>query len=58
MTTTAATDAEESGAHPRLAAAPRALGPADLLSRARRFPQASRTAAEAAAGGCEPSRTA
>ncbi|MFF9770767.1 hypothetical protein ACF1GT_30010 [Streptomyces sp. NPDC014636] len=58
MTTTAATGAEEWGAHPRFAAAPRALGLADVRARARRFPEASRTAAGAAATGCEPSRTA
>ncbi|MCC5480076.1 YbaK/EbsC family protein [Streptomyces barringtoniae] len=53
MTTTAATDAEESGAHPRFAEALRALGLEDLLARARRFPEATRTAAEAAAAiGC------
>ncbi|MEV6834959.1 YbaK/EbsC family protein [Streptomyces sp. NPDC051133] len=51
--TTAATDAEESGAHPRFADALRARGLDDLLVRTRRFPQATRTAAEAAAAiGC------
>ncbi|MEU1402145.1 YbaK/EbsC family protein [Streptomyces sp. NPDC005728] len=54
MTTTAATDAEESGAHPRFAEALRALGLEDVLARTRRFPEATRTAAEAAAAiGCE-----
>ncbi|MFE2095555.1 YbaK/EbsC family protein [Streptomyces sp. PTD9-10] len=57
MTTTAATDAEESGAHPRFAEALRALGLEELLARTRRFPEATRTAAEAAAAlGCELSR--
>ncbi|TVZ97979.1 YbaK/EbsC family protein [Streptomyces sp. BK340] len=55
MTTTAATDAEESGAHPRFAEALRALGLEELLARTRRFPEATRTAAEAALG-CELSR--
>ncbi|MFI9806328.1 YbaK/EbsC family protein [Streptomyces sp. NPDC052301] len=51
--TTAATDAEGSGAHPRFADALRALGLDDLLGRTRRFPEATRTAAEAAAAiGC------
>ncbi|MGW0995451.1 YbaK/EbsC family protein [Streptomyces sp. NPDC002520] len=51
--TTAATDAEESGAHPRFAEAVRALGLDDVLARTRRFPEATRTAAEAAAAvGC------
>ncbi|MFF7470712.1 YbaK/EbsC family protein [Streptomyces sp. NPDC008092] len=55
MTTTAATDADagESGAHPRFAAALEELGLAELTSRVRRFPDATRTAAEAAAAvGC------
>ncbi|MEU2059810.1 YbaK/EbsC family protein [Streptomyces sp. NPDC013455] len=57
MTTTAATDTEESGAHPRFAEALRALGLEDVLTRARRFPEATRTAAEAAAAvGCELSQ--
>jgi prolyl-tRNA editing enzyme YbaK/EbsC (Cys-tRNA(Pro) deacylase) len=55
--TTAATDAEESGAHPRFAEAVRALGLDDVLARTRRFPEATRTAAEAAAAvGCELSQ--
>ncbi|MEV7319332.1 YbaK/EbsC family protein [Streptomyces sp. NPDC093970] len=56
MTTTAATDAdaEGSGAHPRFAAALQELGLGELTSRVRRFPDATRTAAEAAAAvGCE-----
>ncbi|MGV9560616.1 YbaK/EbsC family protein [Streptomyces sp. NPDC003522] len=62
MTTTAATDADEpgdsttagtSGAHPRFAEALDALGLGDLHPRVRRFPDATRTAAEAAAAiGC------
>src|SRR3954469_19688141 len=55
--TTAATDAGETGAHPRFAEALRALGLEDLLARVRRFPEATRTAAEAAAAiGCELSQ--
>ncbi|MEU3979509.1 YbaK/EbsC family protein [Streptomyces sp. NPDC026672] len=51
--TTAATDAEGSGAHPRFAAALEELGLGELHSRIRRFPDATRTAAEAAAAvGC------
>ncbi|MGC9539177.1 YbaK/EbsC family protein [Streptomyces sp. UG1] len=53
--TTAATDAEEEGfaAHPRFAEALRELGLDDLHGRIRRFPDATRTAAEAAAAiGC------
>ncbi|MFD4600786.1 YbaK/EbsC family protein [Streptomyces sp. NPDC058464] len=56
MTTTAATDADagDSGAHPRFAAALEDLGLGELTSRIRRFPDATRTAAEAAAAvGCE-----
>ncbi|MEU7425732.1 YbaK/EbsC family protein [Streptomyces sp. NPDC040750] len=57
MTTTAATDAEGSGAHPRFAEALREQGLGELVGRVRRFPEATRTAAEAAAAvGCEPSR--
>ncbi|MBY8845603.1 YbaK/EbsC family protein [Streptomyces sp. SP2-10] len=57
MTTTADTDAEEFGAHPRFAEALRALGLEDVLARTRRFPEATRTAAEAAAAiGCELSQ--
>lgn len=55
--TTATTDAEESGAHPRFAAALRSLGLGDVLARTRRFPEGTRTAAEAAAAvGCELSQ--
>ncbi|MCX5090821.1 YbaK/EbsC family protein [Streptomyces sp. NBC_00365] len=55
MTTDAT--AEESGAHPRFAEALAELGLADLLPRVRRFPDATRTAAEAAAAiGCELSQ--
>ncbi|MDK1348106.1 YbaK/EbsC family protein [Streptomyces sp. 378] len=55
--TTAATDADGSGAHPRFAEALRELGLGDLVSRVRRFPDATRTAAEAAAAiGCELSQ--
>ncbi|MCX3286886.1 YbaK/EbsC family protein [Streptomyces sp. NEAU-H22] len=57
MTTTAATDAEGSGAHPRFAEALRELGLGDLVPQVRRFPEATRTAAEAAAAvGCELSQ--
>ncbi|KJK38356.1 YbaK/prolyl-tRNA synthetase associated protein [Streptomyces variegatus] len=57
MTTTAATDAEGSGAHPRFAEALRELGLGDLVGRVRRFPDATRTAEEAAAAiGCELSQ--
>ncbi|MFF5571517.1 YbaK/EbsC family protein [Streptomyces luteogriseus] len=56
MTTTAAT-AEGSGAHPRFAEALRELGLGDLLPQVRRFPEATRTATEAAAAiGCELSQ--
>ncbi|KMS70566.1 YbaK/prolyl-tRNA synthetase associated protein [Streptomyces viridochromogenes] len=52
--TTAATESEGFGAHPRFAEALRELGLADLHARIRRFPDATRTAAEAAAAiGCE-----
>ncbi len=55
--TTAATDAEESGAHPRFAEALEQLGLGELTGRVRRFPEATRTAAEAAAAiGCELSQ--
>ncbi|MFF7974074.1 YbaK/EbsC family protein [Streptomyces sp. NPDC007905] len=55
--TTAATDAGETGAHPCFAEALRTLGLEDLLARVRRFPEATRTAAEAAAAiGCELSQ--
>ncbi|MEG3627225.1 YbaK/EbsC family protein [Streptomyces poriticola] len=44
-------------AHPRFAEALHTLGLGDLAGRIRRFPEATRTAAEAAAAiGCEPSR--
>jgi prolyl-tRNA editing enzyme YbaK/EbsC (Cys-tRNA(Pro) deacylase) len=57
MTTTAATDAENSGVHPRFAEALRDLGIEDLARQVRRFPEATRTAAEAAAAlGCELSQ--
>ncbi|WP_416979106.1 YbaK/EbsC family protein [Streptomyces sp. T028] len=45
------------GAHPRFAGALRELGLDDLNARVRRFPEATRTAAEAAAAiGCELSQ--
>lgn len=45
---------EGSGAHPRFAEALTALGLGELHTRIRRFPEATRTAAEAAAAlGCE-----
>ena len=51
MTTT---PAEDSGANPRFAAALEEMGLGDLHDRVRRFPDATRTAAEAAAAiGCE-----
>ncbi|MFJ6707111.1 MULTISPECIES: YbaK/EbsC family protein [unclassified Streptomyces] len=56
MTTTAAADADAEGfgAHPRFAAALEELGLGELTARVRRFPDATRTAAEAAAAvGCE-----
>lgn len=54
MTTNAT---EESGAHPRFAEALRELGLDELHDRIRRFPDATRTAAEAAAAiGCELSQ--
>jgi prolyl-tRNA editing enzyme YbaK/EbsC (Cys-tRNA(Pro) deacylase) len=60
MTTTAATDADDagrSGAHPRFAEALRELGLDELHARIRCFPDATRTAAEAAAAiGCELSQ--
>ncbi|MGP4010907.1 YbaK/EbsC family protein [Streptomyces sp. 4N124] len=53
--TTSAT--ESSGAHPRFAEALQQLGLGELHSRIRRFPDATRTAAEAAAAiGCELSQ--
>ncbi|WP_318203084.1 YbaK/EbsC family protein [Streptomyces sp. SCL15-4] len=55
--TTTDTAAHDPGAHPRFAEALRALGLDGLLARTRRFPEATRTAAEAAAAiGCEPDR--
>jgi prolyl-tRNA editing enzyme YbaK/EbsC (Cys-tRNA(Pro) deacylase) len=55
--TTSATDAENSGAHPRFAEALLELGIGDLVRQVRRFPEATRTAAEAAAAlGCELSQ--
>lgn len=57
MTTTAATDAENSGAHPLFAQALRELGLDEVVPLIRRFPEATRTAAEAAAAlGCELSQ--
>ncbi|CAL9480433.1 YbaK/EbsC family protein [Streptomyces sp. XY006] len=57
MTTTAATDASGSGAHPLFVQALREAGLDDLVGQVRRFPEATRTAAEAAAAlGCELSR--
>jgi prolyl-tRNA editing enzyme YbaK/EbsC (Cys-tRNA(Pro) deacylase) len=55
MTTSdAATGPGDSGAHPRFAEALRELGLEELHARIRRFPDATRTAAEAAAAlGCE-----
>ncbi|KPI21659.1 YbaK/prolyl-tRNA synthetase associated region [Actinobacteria bacterium OK074] len=48
------TGGTDSGAHPRFAAALRELGLDDLHTHVRRFPDATRTAAEAAAAvGCE-----
>src|SRR3954469_22104648 len=47
----------DSGAHPRFAEALRELGLDELTARVRRFPDATRTAAEAAAAiGCELSQ--
>ncbi|MEV5312647.1 YbaK/EbsC family protein [Streptomyces sp. NPDC052610] len=55
--TTAATDAEGSGAHPRFAEALTRMGLAEVLGGVRRFPDKTRTAAEAAAAiGCELSQ--
>ncbi|MGW1725058.1 YbaK/EbsC family protein [Streptomyces sp. NPDC002306] len=57
MTTTNDGAAEDSAAHPRFAEALRELGLTDLHGRIRRFPDATRTAAEAAAAlGCELSQ--
>ncbi|MER6343466.1 YbaK/EbsC family protein [Streptomyces sp. NPDC001595] len=55
--TSAATDTGNAGAHPRFAEALRELGLAEVLGRVRRFPDHTRTAAEAAAAiGCELSQ--
>lgn len=55
--TTSATDSEGSAAHPRFAEALRELGLGDVAGQVRRFPDATRTAAEAAAAiGCELSQ--
>ncbi|GHE26576.1 aminoacyl-tRNA deacylase [Streptomyces cellulosae] len=55
--TTSATDTEGSAAHPRFAEALRELGLEDVAGQVRRFPDATRTAAEAAAAiGCELSQ--
>ncbi|MGY1579708.1 YbaK/EbsC family protein [Streptomyces sp. MN13] len=55
--TTAATDAGEPAAHPRFAEALTRMGLAEVLGRVRRFPDETRTAAEAAAAiGCELSQ--
>ncbi|MFB7932928.1 YbaK/EbsC family protein [Streptomyces sp. NPDC056039] len=57
MTTTAATDAEDSGAHPLFAQALRERGLDEVVPLVRRFPEATRTAAEAAAAlGCDLSQ--
>ncbi|MCT9138142.1 YbaK/EbsC family protein [Streptomyces violarus] len=57
MTSTAATDAGNSGAHPLFAQALRELGLDEVVPLIRRFPEATRTAAEAAAAlGCELSQ--
>ncbi|MFE2584131.1 YbaK/EbsC family protein [Streptomyces sp. NPDC059378] len=57
MTTTDGTAAEDSAAHPRFAEALREMGLAELQGRVRRFPDATRTAGEAAAAiGCELSQ--
>ncbi|MPY35850.1 YbaK/EbsC family protein [Streptomyces adustus] len=57
MTTTDGTAAEDSAAHPRFAEAVREMGLAELPGRVRRFPDATRTAGEAAAAiGCELSQ--
>ncbi|MFF8992287.1 YbaK/EbsC family protein [Streptomyces sp. NPDC014983] len=52
--TTTATGTDGSGAHPRFAQALKELGLEEVLGRARRFPEGTRTAVEAAeAIGCE-----
>ncbi|GGT37538.1 YbaK/EbsC family protein [Streptomyces chromofuscus] len=57
MTTSDAENASASAAHPRFAAALDAVGLGALHGRIRRFPEATRTAAEAAAAiGCELSQ--
>ncbi|MFF3894231.1 YbaK/EbsC family protein [Streptomyces sp. NPDC001812] len=55
--TTAATDHEGSAAHPRFAEALREMGLLEVIGQVRRFPDAARTAPEAAAAiGCELSQ--
>ncbi|QIJ63203.1 YbaK/EbsC family protein [Streptomyces sp. JB150] len=55
--TSAATATEDHGAHPRFAEALHGMGLAEVLRRVRRFPDRTRTAAEAAAAiGCELSQ--
>ncbi|WP_406354411.1 YbaK/EbsC family protein [Streptomyces sp. NBC_01635] len=55
--TTAATDNEGSTVHPRFAEALREMGLAEVIGQVRRFPDAARTAPEAAAAiGCELSQ--
>ncbi|MFD3926892.1 YbaK/EbsC family protein [Streptomyces sp. NPDC058614] len=57
MTAPAENAPEENAAHPRFAEALRELGLDDLIPRVRRFPDATRTAAEAAAAiGCDLSQ--
>lgn len=57
MTAAAENAPEENAAHPRFAEALRELGLADLIPQVRRFPDATRTAAEAAAAiGCDLSQ--
>ncbi len=57
MTTPSASASSASAAHPRFAEALRTLGLGELLAEVRAFPEATRTAAEAAAAiGCELSQ--
>ncbi|WP_329547157.1 YbaK/EbsC family protein [Streptomyces sp. NBC_01356] len=57
MTAAAENAPEENAAHPRFAEALRELGLDDLIPQVRRFPDATRTAAEAAAAiGCDLSQ--
>jgi prolyl-tRNA editing enzyme YbaK/EbsC (Cys-tRNA(Pro) deacylase) len=57
MTTNPSQDTADSGAHPRFAEALDTLGLGTLLGEVRRFPEATRTATEAAAAtGCELSQ--